>query len=199
MSRRLARTNGFIRSRVDSNEMNDPDSGENDRHSSIPALAALAVAACVPENIPFNTSNSTSKTMSNASTISSVMSNSSGNLDLLENRYNSSNIVKHKDTGEDPSDADLIDTVIDEREGESKSNVKTVSTSSSIELNGISINNSGNANTNANNSGSKIREGLSHVNDAKYKLFRWSNIVQSHHLVCEYCCVNKDNISFSVF
>jgi len=162
----LARTNGFIRSRVDSNELNDEDSSKSDRLPS-PALAVIAAAAGGgngSEIVPFNNSNTIiSKTLS-------TTSNSNGNLDLENN--NSDNIPDADIGGEDQLDTVLLDLDVEDGGEESNSMAKNESVSS-IELN--TINSSNHANTNTNTS--IIREGLSHVNDPKYKLFRWSNIV----------------------
>ena len=168
INRRLARTNGFIRLRIDSNEVTDPDSVENERLPS-PALA-ISAGVNSPEILPFN-NNSMNKNMSNASMISSAITNSSGNLDL-ENNISNTNIEN-----KEQSDAVLIDLDIDGREEDLEAIVKSGSINS-IELSSVSINSSSNANnSNMTASNSKIREGLSHVNDPKYKLFRWSNIV----------------------
>ena len=162
----MARTNGFIRSRVDSNELNDEDSSKSDRLPS-PALAVIAAAAGGgngSEIVPFNNSNTIiSKTLS-------TTSNSNGNLDLENN--NSDNIPDADIGGEDQLDTVLLDLDVEDGGEESNSMAKNESVSS-IELN--TINSSNHANTNTNTS--IIREGLSHVNDPKYKLFRWSNIV----------------------
>jgi hypothetical protein len=153
--------------------MNDEDSSKSDRLPS-PALAVIAAAAGGgngSEIVPFNNSNTIiSKTLSTASIISSTIANSNGNLDLENN--NSDNIPDADIGGEDQLDTVLLDLDVEDGGEESNSMAKNESISS-IELN--TINSSNHANTNTNTS--IIREGLSHVNDPKYKLFRWSNIV----------------------
>ena len=150
--------------------MNDEDSSKSERLPS-PALAVIAAAAGGgngSEIVPFNNSNTIiSKTLSTASIISSTIANSNGNLDLENN--NSDNIPDADIGGEDQLDTVLLDLDVEDGGEESNSMAKNESISS-IELNTI---NSSNTNTNT----SIIREGLSHVNDPKYKLFRWSNIV----------------------
>jgi hypothetical protein len=157
--------------------MNDEDSSKSDRLPS-PALAVIAAAAGggnnSSENVPFNSSNTImSKPLSTASIISSTITNSNGNLDLENN--NSGN-VQDVEIGEDQLDTVLLDLDVGDGDGDEESNSTAKNGSiGSIELN--SINSGNHANTNTNASNSIIREGLSHVNDPKYKLFRWSNIV----------------------
>ena len=113
--------------------------------------------------------------LSALASVPSMTGNISNNLSHLTPLAHSNDATSEENLDEDLEDSDdatLIEIAVDDIESKPGSQSAGLLTNNNMNNNN---NNSGHG-TNSNNN-SIIREGLSHVNDPKNKIFRWSSIM----------------------